>query len=106
MADVLVDGTSVGAVPLPFTVTSNHTISASFAVSAYTITASAGSGGSISPSGEVSVNHGGSQTFAITPDAGYHVADVLVDGSLRGRGSRATPSPMSPRTTPSAPPLP
>jgi hypothetical protein len=45
----------------------------------YTITASAGSGGSISPSGAVVVNAGASQTFSITPDGGYHVADVLVD---------------------------
>src|SRR5207245_1020640 len=47
---------------------------------AYTITASAGSDGSISPSGAVSVNSGANQTFTITPAANYHVADVLVDG--------------------------
>ena len=65
----------------PFTnVTANHTIAASFAIDTYTITASAGANGSISPSGSVTVNHGGSQTFTITANTGYHVADVLVDG--------------------------
>ena len=69
MADVLVDGVSVGAVTsYTFTnVTANHTIAASFAIDTYTITASAGANGSISPSGSVTVNHGGSQTFTITP---------------------------------------
>jgi len=45
-----------------------------------TVTASAGSGGSISPSGSVSVAYGGSQTFTITPDSGFRVKDVRVDG--------------------------
>jgi len=49
-----------------------------------TITASAGSHGSIAPSGSVSVAYGGSQTFAINANTGYHVADVLVDGSSVG----------------------
>lgn len=47
---------------------------------ALAVTASAGSGGSISPSGSVSVAYGGSQTFTITPNPGYRVRDVLVDG--------------------------
>jgi len=86
VADVLVDGTSVGAVTsYQFTnVTADHTIVASFAIDTYTISASAGTGGSISPSGAVSVNHGANQTFTITPATGYHVADVLVDGSSVG----------------------
>ncbi|MEI6421685.1 MAG: ice-binding family protein, partial [Lentisphaerota bacterium] len=46
---------------------------------AITITASAGSNGSITPSGIVEV-HDGSQTFTITPEPGCHVVDVLVDG--------------------------
>ena len=45
----------------------------------FTITASAGANGSISPSGAVSVAAGANQSFTITPDAGYHVQDVLVD---------------------------
>lgn len=81
VADVLVDGASVGAVT-SYTfenVTAVHSISASFAQNAYTITASAGANGSISPSGNVVVNHGNSQSFTLTPNAGYHVLDVLVD---------------------------
>jgi len=50
----------------------------------FTITASAGANGSIDPSGEVTVSKGADQTFTITPDMGYHVADVLVDGSSVG----------------------
>src|SRR5207249_3771771 len=82
IADVLVDGVSVGAVSsYTFTnVTANHTITTSFAVDAKTVTASAGAHGSISPAGPVSVDCGSSQTFTIAPDACYHIADVLVDG--------------------------
>ena len=50
----------------------------------YTITASAGSHGSITPSGSVSVNYGANQSFSITPNSGYHVANVLVDGGSVG----------------------
>ena len=83
IADVLVDGSSVGAVSsYTFTdVTTNHTISASFtAAGPYTINAAAGAGGSITPSGLTSVSCGGGQSYTITPDACYHIADVLVDG--------------------------
>lgn len=50
----------------------------------YTITASAGTGGSISPKGSLRVARGGSRTFTITPDTGYEVADVKVDGASVG----------------------
>jgi len=46
---------------------------------AHTITATAGANGSISPSGDVIVLDGDNQSFTITPDTGYVVADVLVD---------------------------
>ncbi len=84
--DVLVDGASVGALAsYTFTnVTANHTISATFAINTYTITASAGANGNIAPSGAVVVNSGANQGFTITPDAGYHVSDVLVDGASVG----------------------
>ena len=51
---------------------------------AHTLTASAGDGGSISPSGAVSVPQGGSQTFSVTPHSGYALRDVLVDGRSVG----------------------
>jgi hypothetical protein len=50
----------------------------------YTITASAGAGGTISPSGAVSVTSGSGKTFAITPNSGYLVSDVAVDGRSVG----------------------
>ena len=50
----------------------------------YTITATAGEGGSITPAGEVSVKEGASQTFTITASEGYAIADVLVDGQSVG----------------------
>ena len=87
IADVLVDGNSVGAVT-SYTltnVTANHTDQrASFAIDTYTITASAGSNGGISPSGATSVNCGANQSFTISPAPCYHVADVLVDGGSVG----------------------
>ena len=50
----------------------------------YTITATAGEGGSITPNGDVSVKEGASQTFAVAAGNGYEIADVLVDGSSVG----------------------
>ncbi len=84
---VTVDGTNVGAVTsYTFSnVTANHTIAATFAASSnYTITASAGANGAISPSGSVVVAAGGSQAFTITPNSGYHVGSVTVDGTSVG----------------------
>ena len=86
IADVLVDGVSVGAVAsYTFTnVQADHTIAASFTQNSYTITASASAGGAIDPSGAVAVLCGADQAFTITPDTGYHVLDVLVDGGSVG----------------------
>ena len=50
----------------------------------YTIEATAGAGGSISPSGSVSVREGRDQTFTITPDKGYAVSTVKIDGKSIG----------------------
>ena len=50
----------------------------------YTIKATAGAGGSISPSGNVSVREGRDQPFTITPDKGYAVANVKIDGKSIG----------------------
>jgi hypothetical protein len=51
------------------------------ALATFTITATAGAGGSISPADSVSVDQGKNQSFTITPDAGYYIVDVQVDGS-------------------------
>lgn len=86
IADVKVDGASVGAVAsYTFTnVTGYHTIAASFAPDAYSITATADAGGAISPPGSVTVNYAASQSFAITASPGYRISDVKVDGSSVG----------------------
>ena len=50
----------------------------------YTIKATAGVNGSISPTGNVSVREGRDQTFTITPNKGYAVAKVLIDSKNVG----------------------
>lgn len=57
---------------------------ATFMLKTYTITSTAGTGGSISPSGSVKVNHGANKTFTITPNTGYQILDVMVDNVSKG----------------------
>ncbi len=92
IANVLVDGVSVGAVPsYTFTnVMAPHTIQASFSRRTFTITATAGPNGSISPSGATVVNCGDNRTFTITPASGFAIQSVLVDGVSQGAISSYT----------------
>ena len=101
ISDVVVNGASVGAVSSyeMMNISENMTITASFArdssgggshTTRYTITASAGKGGEISPDGSVRVVRGSSKTFTITPDAGYVIEDVLVDGESVGAVDKYT----------------
>ncbi len=82
IADVLVDGVSVGAVSgYTFTnVQASHTIAATFSLLSFTIEASAGAGGSITPIGSAAYACGSDQMFTISPEPCYAIADVLVDG--------------------------
>ena len=94
ISDVLVDEASVGAVN-SYTfekVQANHRIRATFksSPSTFTITSVAGPGGSISPSGSVTVPAGGSQTYTITSDSGYMITEVSVDGLPQGAISTYT----------------
>jgi hypothetical protein len=84
--DVKVDGKSVGVVSsYTFTnVTGDHTIEVTFEINTYIIQAFANLGGSISPSGTVTVNYGDSKTFTITPNSGYKISAVKVDGVSKG----------------------
>ncbi len=89
IADVRVDGVSVGIVSsYTFShVTGNHTIGASFSedvAEEVTISASAGAGGRISPSGTTIVPAGGTQSYGITVQDGYHVSALVVDGVSLG----------------------
>ncbi|HEV8539358.1 MAG TPA: SdrD B-like domain-containing protein, partial [Bacteroidota bacterium] len=79
---LIVDGVSQAiAASYTFTnVTTNHTIRVAFHIDQFTISASAGANGSISPSGAISVSYGGNQTFNFTPSTGYHVDSLIVDG--------------------------
>ncbi len=82
IADVTVDGESVGAVST-YTfpaLTADHTIAATFAALQYTISATAGNGGTITPAGNTTVTHNGTQTYTISANAGHHVSNVFVDG--------------------------
>lgn len=56
----------------------------------YTIAATSAAGGSISPAGAVSVIKGENKTFTITPNSGYRILDVLVDGVSKGAISTYT----------------
>ncbi len=53
-------------------------------VKTHTITATAGSNGTISPIGKVNVTEGNNQTFTITPNSGYRVLSVTIDGTNYG----------------------
>ncbi len=56
----------------------------------YTIIASAGTGGKITPEGTITVTEGESKTFAIKADHGYTIQDVKVDGKSVGAVSSYT----------------
>ena len=92
------DGENNMTVTIPTGSTGNRTYTAhwryngggSSSYSYYTIKAAAGSGGSISPSGSVSVREGRDQTFTITPDKGYAVANVKIDGKSIGAAKSYT----------------
>ena len=51
---------------------------------AYTITTYTGAGGSISPRGDILIDANGGKLFRITPDAGYEIDSVKVDGEEQG----------------------
>ena len=97
ISDVIVDGVSVGPVSTYSfrNIAKPHTIQAKFKLgsfypssssilSNFFVTSSADVGGDINPSGDVSVSQGNSQTFMITPSAGYTLADVIIDGKSVG----------------------
>lgn len=71
-------------------VKANHSIKAVFAPNTYSITASAHPNGSITPNGVSIFNHGDSITYTITPDTGYIIKFVEVDGKYIGKINQYT----------------
>ena len=95
---VRVNGVAIAA-PYRFIVTGNTAVEVTLELLApppadqtvyYTVAASAGSGGSISPSGNQKVRINGTITFTITANEGYEIKDVLVDGVSVGAVSSYT----------------
>ena len=85
------DGENNMTVTIPTGSTGNRTYTAHWryngsghSYSYYTIKATAGTGGSISPSGNVSVREGRDRIFTITPDKGYAISNVKIDGKSIG----------------------
>ncbi len=94
IASLLVDGVSQSITnPKSFSTTfssvvADHTVSATFAADIFTITTVAGTYGSITPTTVVS--YGTGVTIIVTPNSGYHIATIFVDGV-----SQTIPDPMS-----------
>lgn len=59
-------------------------VTATFTAKTYTISATADTGGSITPSGAVIVTHGASQAFSITAFSDYRIAEVIIDNQSVG----------------------
>jgi CSLREA domain-containing protein len=70
--------------PVTLTLDANKFVTATFILDTYILTPTAGTNGSITPATPQTVNYGASQTFTITPDIGYHIVDVGVDGVSQG----------------------
>jgi len=89
IANVFVDGINQPAAVLSgnytFTnVTAPRSISVVTAIRTFTINASAGVGGYISPAGNITANFGENRTFNFTPATGYEIDEVLINGSPNG----------------------
>ncbi len=89
-------GGCTGTGTCSLTMNANKTVTATFNKGtippgiSYKIAATADTGGTINPPGEVMVSQGGSQAFSITANIGYYVADVKVDGVSKGAFSTYT----------------
>ncbi len=59
-----------------FSATADRTLVANFLLNSYTVSTSAGVGGSISPAASQSLVYGSTASFTITPDIGYNIAGV------------------------------
>ncbi len=74
----------------PITMDGPKSVTANFAPNIYTINASAGPNGTITPSGAIQLGHGDSANFTITASNNYRIVDVVVDGSSVGPTNKYT----------------
>ena|GEM_PF-5774158 len=99
ISDIIIDGVSSGPTGTTtnittFTnITTNHVIRAEFQFLQYPITATAGTGGNITPVGITFVPCGESQSYTITANPCYRIKDVMVDGT--SLGSQTSPFPYT-----------
>ncbi|KPA19558.1 transmembrane protein [Candidatus Magnetomorum sp. HK-1] len=87
IADVLVDNVSQGPINRYtfWDIEKNHEILATFIQRPrHIVQASAGEGGNIQPSGEISILEGDYPEFVISPNPGYIISDVLVNNISQG----------------------
>ncbi len=70
--------------PTTILMNGDKTITANYSPNQYTVTATAGVNGSISPSGIIAINEGDSARFSFTPLPGYHIDSVLADEIYQG----------------------
>lgn len=90
IADVTLNGTSVldqlkdGVITVPAS-KDDQTLEVTSRSLIHTITVTAGEGGTVTPSDNQTVREGEDATFTFTPDDGYVVADVKVDGESVGK---------------------
>jgi hypothetical protein len=87
ISDVKVDNISLGPVSgyTFYNVTANHNIAVVFKpFNTYLITATAGAGGTISPSGTINLFEGSNQSYTIIPVEGYRISDVKIDNISAG----------------------
>jgi hypothetical protein len=82
-------GACTGTGQCMVTMSASQSVTAQFTLNTYPVTASAGPGGSISPS-SVSVNHGSSTQFTVTPDPGYQIASVSGCGGSLNQNTYTT----------------
>ena len=66
------------------TMSAARAVTGTFTLNTYIITPTAGAGGSLAPGTPQTVNYGDERAFAITPNTGYHILDVGVDGGSVG----------------------
>jgi subtilisin family serine protease len=79
------DATDAAARTCTVTMSADKTVTANFLINKYTVTPSAGTGGSISPNTPQTVDHGATTQFTVTPSTGYSIDTVTgCGGTLSG----------------------